>query len=100
MRECFEIMGVPHAPQVRIGQWTVDFLVGDRIVVEVDGDYWHSKPEVAEKDKRKDSWLTENGYVPCHIRESELGDDPLDVIRKRWGDWARAAGEDPGPDAL
>jgi len=99
VRCSLESLGIEHEVQVRIERWTVDFLCGN-VVLEVDGDYWHDKPEVAEKDARKDAWLAANGYDLIRVRESELGDDPCDVIRKRWTAYAELAGLQAGAGAL
>lgn len=99
VRETLAELEIPFDAQVRVGRWTVDFLLRS-LVIEVDGDYWHDKPEVVAKDRRKDRWLQNNGYEVFRIRESELGPDLRDVIRKRWGAFARSAGVDPGPHAL
>lgn len=47
-----------------------------------------------------DPCLAELGYIVWRIREPEIGSGLRDVIRKSWGDWARKANTDPGPDAL
>lgn len=83
LREAFERAGIPAQPQTRLGRFTVDFLLPERVVVEADGDYWHSLPEVAAKDRRKDSWLGQNGYTVVHLSEREILRG-ADVIVTRW----------------
>lgn len=51
-------------------------------VIEVDGDYWHSLPDVKEKDTRKDKYLKSKGINVMHIKECEL--KTSDVIITRW----------------
>lgn len=48
--------------QVRILGHRVDFLIGDRLVVEVDGLQYHSNPETFEADRLRDRRLTAAGY--------------------------------------
>jgi very-short-patch-repair endonuclease len=49
--------------QVRIrGVGRVDFLFGDRLVVEVDGAEFHSDAEHFETDRRRDALLSARGY--------------------------------------
>lgn len=50
--------------QVRIaGVGRVDLIVGDRLVIELDGDRWHSTAEQREEDRRRDSALVARGYL-------------------------------------
>ena len=49
--------------QLRIaGVGRVDFVLGDRLVVEVDGQEFHSSPEQFESDRRRDALLSALGY--------------------------------------
>lgn len=52
---------LPYRKHHYIGRWEVDFLVADRVVVEVDG-YVHVQKSVREKDARKNAALQEAGY--------------------------------------
>lgn len=42
------------------------------IIIECDGDYWHSKPGAPEKDKRQTEWLEENDYTVYRFKGSEI----------------------------
>jgi very-short-patch-repair endonuclease len=58
------------------GKFTADFFLPDfGIVVECDGDYWHSLPEVVERDKRKDTYVSELGYELFRFNETEINED-------------------------
>ena len=49
--------------QVRIpGVGRVDFLVGHRLVVEIDGAEYHTDPVAFERDRRRDALLSRLGY--------------------------------------
>lgn len=49
--------------QVRIsGVGRVDFLIGERLVVEIDGSIHHHGPEAFEHDRRRDAALAVAGY--------------------------------------
>ena len=75
VREALETRGIPHATQVGIGRWTVDFLVMGRLVLEADGDYWHSlRPDV---DARKTDELTRMGYAVRRLSESVINGEGL-----------------------
>lgn len=56
-------LGIAYLSHVTIGRYVVDFLVPHRkLVIECDGEYWHSLPGVPEKDERKDRDLSSRGY--------------------------------------
>lgn len=58
--------------QVSIDKYVVDFLVGKKLVVECDGDYWHSLPASKKNDKKKDCILKKLGYIVLRFSESQL----------------------------
>ena len=59
-----------------------------RIVVEVNGCYWHACPKCgkAEKDKtnqqRKVAWLRSQGWIVIEVWEHEIGENLPEVVRK------------------
>ena len=58
--QCF---GLPILPQVRIaGIGRVDFLIGRKLVIEVDGAEYHTDPERFESDRSRDADLSRLGY--------------------------------------
>lgn len=68
-----------HEPECRIGHWLFDCRIpradGNDILVEVQGDYWHSLPKNQSKDNAK--WTYINRYFPNlqvrYIWEHEFG---------------------------
>lgn len=72
VRETLERLRLDHMPQAGIGPWVVDFLVGDQLVIEADGSYWHSlRPHV---DRRKSADLVDRGYAVWRLTEGEIRD--------------------------
>ncbi len=71
-------LGIPLVPQVKLGNnWVFDGAVnGTKILVEIHGDYWHTRPEVQERDGRKQEWADQNGYLILTIWENEYQQDP------------------------
>ena len=62
---------------VRAGKWTFDGqVVGTNILIEADGSYWHSLPEIVERDQRKDAWCPSNGYFLVRIAEEAFAANP------------------------
>lgn len=54
---------LPMRPQEQIsGVGRVDFLIGERLVIEVDGAEYHTDPERFEADRRRDAVLSRLGY--------------------------------------
>ena len=77
------------------GFYVVDALVpGARIVIEVDGDYWHRQtdPNIARRDQKKTKYLESRGYIVFRFTESELKADVskcVDKVSAIWRDYKR-----------
>ncbi|MEK6885266.1 MAG: DUF559 domain-containing protein [Nanoarchaeota archaeon] len=51
-------------------KYIIDVYIPEyKICLEYDGDYWHSRPEVKERDSIKDKYLKENKYTIIHVNE-------------------------------
>jgi very-short-patch-repair endonuclease len=94
MRRILEHLRVSFKSQVpiktRFREWPfiVDFLVENRLVIEVQGVYWHSKKRRSEKDEIKRNCLIETGYQFLEFTDEELKKDPESVetfVRKYLG---------------
>jgi len=71
--------GVGYVPQFRPEGYSrpFDVLVPPNILIEVQGDYWHSeehKPGIREKDARKAKWAQKHGYKLVEIWEHEINE--------------------------
>lgn len=54
--------------ELRIGRFAVDLALTDlRVAVELDGEYWHSLPDIQDKDRRKDRALAAEGWRVIRI---------------------------------
>lgn len=83
VRGLLDKVGVEYKQEYKIGKYWADFYLPKyNAVIEVDGDYWHSLPDVKEKDTRKDMFLKSKGISVMHIKECEL--KTCDVIIARW----------------
>lgn len=59
--------------QIRKNWHRYDFLiVNTNIIVEMDGDFWHSLPEHVERDRKYDDTAHSHGYTVVRIRESDV----------------------------
>jgi hypothetical protein len=52
--------------------WLVVYEIGKRLVIECDGDYWHSRPERAAMDRKRDGWFRHNNYRVVRIWERDI----------------------------
>lgn len=76
-----QVLEVDYVPQRRIGRYSVDFYIPDKnLIVECDGDYWHSLPGMPEKDARKDAFLTGKGYKIVRLLGSQIYKKQFDTL--------------------
>lgn len=76
--------GVPVVPQVKLGNnWVFDGAInGTQILVEYHGDYWHQRPEVKERDARKQVWADQEGYLIVTVWEAHDKADPAGEVAR------------------
>ena len=74
-------LGLDYKEQVALPGTVVDFMIGD-IVIYADGDYWHSKPGVPERDARINERLTNEGYTVLRLPESLVHQRPEEAQRQ------------------
>jgi very-short-patch-repair endonuclease len=68
-----ESVGIEAHAQYPIGPYTLDFAIPERrIVIECDGNYWHSRPECIKRDRRKDKFLTARGWDVLRFSETDI----------------------------
>jgi len=73
IREELEKRGEPFEQQVQFGRFHVDFVLPMRkAIIECDGIYWHTQPEVIERDHRKDALVTLLGYRVFRFDEKDI----------------------------
>lgn len=84
LRTSYGLFNIRIARQVKIENFTVDFLVqynGKNVVVECDGHEWHEKTkEQASKDKRRDRELQKLGHIVLRYTGSDIYNDPNKVL--------------------
>ena len=57
-----------------------DFILNDSLLIEFDGDYWHSLEKNIKNDKIKDQIALENGYKIFRVKESKAKD--IEILKK------------------
>lgn len=66
-------LGLAFETQYRIGKYACDFvLLQYKLIIEVDGDYWHSLPQSIKRDKIKDISLLKNGWTILRFKEKDI----------------------------
>lgn len=74
-------MGIDYEAQKAIGPYIVDiFFPKINLIVECDGDYWHTLPGAQEKDRRRDTYFRSKGYTVVHLWEHEIREEPKSAI--------------------
>ena len=63
----FRRRAVQFRQQVWIGFKRVDFLIGDRLIVEVDSEEFHHNPAAFEEDRRRDQQFVAWGYTVIRL---------------------------------
>lgn len=78
-----DALAIAYVPQYQIGRYIVDFFVpGKLLVIEADGTYWHSRPDVRAKDDKKDAYLRLSGYTILRIAETAIKAGKFDTLRQ------------------
>ena len=74
-----------HIPICNCCQPDIVFLE-KKIAVFADGDYWHNRPEMIEKDNRQNKVLEENGWTIYRFWEHDIKNSPKNCINKVVGE--------------
>ena len=54
------------------------------LIIEADGNYWHSREDIMKRDKSKNAYLTTCGYNMLRLTETEINQDTKGAIDKIW----------------
>ena len=76
MAEELQLRGIEFEEQYNLDdKFLPDFyLPRHGIIIECDGDYWHSLPKVVERDVRKNEYIKSKGISLYRFRESEINE--------------------------
>jgi very-short-patch-repair endonuclease len=69
------LRGVPMVPQVRIDGHDVDGLIGERLVLQFDGDMFHSTAPARQRDRREDARLALQGFTVLRYGTPDVMDN-------------------------
>ena len=63
---------IPFFYEWKIDNWSIDYYLGQKICIEINGDFWHSRDKDIDKDNRKKQYLESKGYALYSFTESEI----------------------------
>lgn len=66
--------------QVKVGSYRFDFLANGRQVIEIDGAAWHSSPEQKERDRIRDAFSVDEGFMVLRIPAKTVFSTPDTAI--------------------
>jgi very-short-patch-repair endonuclease len=71
-----------------IGPYIVDFVFyRERVILECDGDYWHSRPGVPEYDERRDEFHRIHGWLVVRLTETEIRQNVSAAVSRALSIW-------------
>lgn len=71
--QVLDALGEPYQTEEPFGRYHADFYLPERqLVIECDGIYWHGRPDVKERDARRDAWFAEQGITVLRLGEQEI----------------------------
>lgn len=79
--EWFELNGIEFLYNKKVLDYYPDFLIGD-IIVEIDGERWHSSEESILNDTKRDDILKNNGYVVYRIKAKNVLNNLEQILNK------------------
>jgi very-short-patch-repair endonuclease len=89
-------MNLSHESQATINNYTVDFLIDEKYIIECYGDYWHCNPakysaeyynrgkkktaaEIWKRDEQRKRELESMGYKVLYFWEHEINNNIKDI---------------------
>jgi very-short-patch-repair endonuclease len=72
VRLILDSLAIEYIQEAKAGRYSLDFLLPNRVVIEVDGNYWHQDKA---KEQRRDNWLINHGYRVIHLPENKIDND-------------------------
>jgi very-short-patch-repair endonuclease/ribosomal protein S27AE len=83
MSAAFRHVGVRPQAQYLVGYFVVDFAFPrQRLVVEVDGSYWHRLPDTVARDRRESTYLANHGWRLVRLAEPDILASPADCAAR------------------
>jgi very-short-patch-repair endonuclease len=68
--------------QVEMRPYRLDFLANGWLVIEIDGNVWHSSPEAVARDKARDEFFHSYNYTVLRIPAKVVFSTPQEAVRR------------------
>ena len=66
-------LGITFEQQVLFKYYAADiYLPEQNVIIECDGDYWHSTPVMIAHDKKRDKWFANHGIGVIRLKECDI----------------------------
>ena len=83
LAQMLDELKVKYIRHKNIGRLTIpDFFVEPSTCIYADGDYWHNRPEVKERDIRINKELKRKGYIILRFWETDINNNTKQIIRE------------------
>lgn len=79
--EILDELDIVYNKEKRVGRYSIDLYLGMKICIEVQGEYWHNKPDRKATDERKRKYLEKRGYRILYLWENQLENAKEDIVR-------------------
>ena len=80
-RTALDALGITYQAQYPIGRFCADFYLPEwNVDLECDGEYWHGREDVREKDARRDATLVGAGFSVVRLTEADIRADAARAI--------------------
>lgn len=63
-------------------QYRADFLIDEKLVVEIDGATYHSSPEAVARDRKRDDYMKREGFAILRIPAQVVFQTPAEAVRR------------------
>ena len=83
VQRCLQTFGVHyHKHKPLLNRFVADiYLPKAKVDIEVDGSYWHSRPEWKARDRKRDAQIRSSGIRVVRISESRINEDIKKAVR-------------------
>lgn len=81
VRQILDSLDLAYIREKQFGKYHVDFYLGFKGCIEVQGTYWHSKEDRRASDARKRNYLERRGYKILYIWDNKLQNAKNDILR-------------------
>lgn len=77
IEQLLEELQIPYVHSFNLGdKFLCDFAIPSaRLIIECDGDYWHSLPQMKRRDRAKDAYAKKCGWIVLRLSENHILND-------------------------